>query len=115
MSARSLRSRSCQAEEFSTCARVVADEAMQRRSNGCGARLLHPAKRHAYVLGLQHHTDPVRLQLRVKAGCDLGRKALLQLEIACEQLDDTGQLGEAEDTLSREVGDVSDAIKRQHV
>src|ERR1700692_1543396 len=99
MSARSSRSSSCQAEELSTCARVVADESVKRRGHGLGARLLHAAKGHAQVLGLEHDADSLRLQLLVEAGGDLGRKPLLELEIACEQLNHAGQLREAEDTL----------------
>ena len=50
----------------------------------------------------------------MEAGRDLHREPLLELEIPREQLHDPCQLGEAEDTLGREVYDVSHAIKRQH-
>ena len=46
---------------------------------------------------------------------DLHRQALLQLQVAREQLDDAGELRQADDPLARQVGDVRDAVEGQQV
>jgi hypothetical protein len=59
------------------------------------------------VLGLEHDTDPLRLELLLNPIGNLGREALLNLKVAREELDDTGELGDADDPLAWQVGDSS--------
>ena len=42
---------------------IITDRTVQRGRHGPGARLLNAAQRHARVLCLQHHPDPLRPQL----------------------------------------------------
>jgi hypothetical protein len=51
------------------------------------------------MLGLQHHTDPLRFQFSLQPVGDLGRQTLLDLQVPCEQLEDTPELAEADDPI----------------
>src|SRR5262245_1535914 len=51
-----------QSDEANLVVRVVAEAAGEVRRDGRGARLLHPAHRHAHVLGLEHHRHAARTQ-----------------------------------------------------
>src|ERR1035441_7399952 len=115
MSARSSRSPSGEAQELLARARVVPDEPMQRRGDGLRARFLHAAQGHAQMLGLEYHAHPLWLKLLMQPAGDLDDESLLELEIAGEEVNHAGELGQAEDPIGRQVGDVSDAMKRKHV
>ena len=79
------------------------------------AGLLDPAQRHAHVLGLEHDADALGLELALEPARDLRRQPLLDLQGAGEQLDDPGQLREADDPLAGQVADVGDADEGQQV
>ena len=51
-----------QGEELLACAGIVAHQAVKCRCDGPSAGLLHAAKRHAEVLGLDDDADPARLE-----------------------------------------------------
>ena len=76
---------------------------------------LDAADGHAQVLVLQHHPGPARLQLLGEPAGDLAGEPLLGLEVAGEQLDHPGQLGQAEDAVAGEVADAGQAGERQQV
>ena len=54
-------------------------------------------------------------QVVLQAVRDLHREALLNLQFACEQLDDARELRHADDPVTRQVGDVRNPVKWQHV
>ena len=77
---------------------------------------LHAAQRHALMLGLDHHGDAARLQRLVDCGDDVAGQPLLRLQAAGEDLDDAGELRQADDlVVGRVVGDVRLADERHHV
>src|SRR5215208_297474 len=88
---------------------------MEGRGNGLRAELLHAAKRHAEMLGLQDHPDALGLQLALKPVSDLGGQPLLDLEVPAEVLDDAAELAEADDPLAREVADVRDPVEGEQM
>jgi hypothetical protein len=67
------------------------------------------------MLGLEHDADPLRRQLLLEPVRNLHGEALLDLKPARKRLDDTRELGEADDALTREVRHVGDSVKRQKV
>src|SRR4051812_15868387 len=104
-----------QGKELLTGAGIVADEPVQRRGDRAGAGLLHPAQRHAEVLGLEHDADALRLELIAQPSGDLCRQSLLHLQVAREQLDDPRKLRQPDDAVARQVADVRDADERQQM
>ena len=64
---------------------------------------------------LQDHGDAFGVQVRVEAVGDLFRQSFLDLQPACELLEDAGQFGQSEDAPGREVADVGDAVEGQQV
>jgi hypothetical protein len=66
------------------------------------------AARHAQVLGLHHDPDAPRAQLVLQPLCDLLGEALLELQVAGEQVGHPGQLGQTEDPSRRYVADVGE-------
>src|SRR5688500_17363535 len=54
---RSSSARTGEGEELGARARVLAQEAVQRRGDGAGAGGLHAAKTHAEVLGFEYDAD----------------------------------------------------------
>jgi hypothetical protein len=67
------------------------------------------------VLGLDGDADAVLLQSLLDPVGDLRRQAFLYLQVTREAVDDPTELGEADDPLGRQVGDVRDAVERQQV
>src|SRR3712207_776297 len=112
---RSATASSSQGQELLARARIVAAEAVERRRDGPRSGLLDAAQRHAHVLGLEHHADALGLQVAVEPAGDLGGQALLDLEIAREELDDACELRQADDPLAWEVADVGDAHEREQM
>src|SRR5581483_11270849 len=96
-------------EELLTGAGVVAQQAVD--GGGDRARALGPdaAVRHAEVLGLDDDADALRLEILVQPVRDLLGQALLDLQVPAEELDDAGQLGQAEDALAGHVAHVRGA------
>src|SRR5947209_9320948 len=95
-------------EELLPGAGIVADQAMQRGRDRAGPHLLHPAQRHARVLGFDDHADALRGQVLLEPSRHLGGETLLQLKIPREQLDHARELGDPDDALTGQVGDVGD-------
>jgi hypothetical protein len=60
-------------------------------------------------------TPTPRAQLLLQPADDLAGEPFLGLEVAGEQLDHPGQLGQAQDALARQVADVGDTPERQQV
>jgi len=67
------------------------------------------------VLGLDDDADAFGSEVALQAFSHLRRQALLELQLAREQLHDARQLGEPDDPRVGQVGDVRDAVKRQQV
>jgi hypothetical protein len=94
---------------------VVAQQSPAASRSSCACR---PSARRAGTCrgarprGRHQRPSP---QVRLEAVGDLHRQPLLQLQLAYEQLDDPGELREADDPLSRQVGDVGDAVEREQV
>ena len=80
-----------------------------------GAELLDAAERHAEMLGLEHDADAARSELVLQPVRDLDGHALLDLQVAGEQLDDPAELAQADDPVGRQVADVRDPVERQQV
>jgi hypothetical protein len=51
----------------------------------------------------------------LKALGNLGCQSLLELEAASKELDDAGELRQADDPSGRQIPDVSNPVKRQEV
>ena len=75
----------------------------------------HPADAHAHVLGLEHDPHALGREVLLQPAGDLLGEPLLHLQPAGEQLDDARQLGQPEDPVARQVGDVRDADEGQQV
>src|ERR1039458_7148354 len=114
MSARSSRSPSGEAQELLARGRVVPDEPMQRRGDGLRARFLHAAQGHAQMLGLEYHAHPLWLKLLMQPAGDLDGQSLLELEIAGEEVNHAGELGQAEDPIGRQVDRKSTRLNSSH-
>src|SRR4051812_9248477 len=56
-------SRARQGQELLPCSRIAPHETVQGGGHGSRPGLLHPAKRHAHVLRLDHHADALRRQV----------------------------------------------------
>src|SRR6476646_4703364 len=67
------------------------------------------------MLSFQHDADTAGLQVHLQPVGDLSGESFLYLQPRCELVDDAGELGESEDPLAGEVGDVRDAVKWQQV
>jgi hypothetical protein len=63
------------------------------------------------MFGFQHHPNSFGFESCLEALGDLHRQSLLELEVARKELDDAGELGQADDPLGREVPDVSDPVE----
>ena len=79
------------------------------------AALVHAARGHAFVRGLDHHADAARLQHVVDAVGDLRGHLFLHLEAARIGLDHARQLADADDLAVGQVADVRAADDRRHV
>jgi len=71
---------------------VVANQAAEGRGRGEGSGLLHTAKGHAQVLGLDDDADALRFQVVVEPAGYLAREALLHLKPAGEQIHHSAEL-----------------------
>src|SRR4029078_4554301 len=100
-----------QGEELLASPRIVAHHAVQRRRDGPSARFLHPAERHAEVLGLAHDADAARLERVADPARDLRREALLHLEATGVEVDDAAELRQPDDALAGQIADVGDAVE----
>ena len=60
---------------------------------------------HALMCSLDHHTDAVRLQRRLKRIGDLRRQPLLYLKALGESIDETDQLGDPDHPFIRQIPD----------
>ena len=77
--------------------------------------LLDAAQGHAQVLCLEHDADALRRELALQPVGDLRGQPLLDLQRSGEGLDHARELGQPDDPLARQVGDVGDADERQQV
>src|SRR5450756_1053754 len=107
--------RACQREELLARTCVLAQHAMHGRGNRLRSPGLDPPHGHAHVLGLDHDTDSLGGEVLLKPVRHLDRQTFLHLKVAGEQLDNAGQLRQAEDAFARQVADVGDSGERQHV
>jgi hypothetical protein len=67
------------------------------------------------VLCLEHDADAPGLELLAKPAGDLGRKPLLDLHRAREEVDHPSELGEPEDPLARQVANMGDPDERKQM
>ena len=94
---------------------VGAQVPAQRR--GRRGRTVRPgaAQGHAGVLRLDHHADPARIQPVLEPGRDLGGQPFLGLRSPGVVVDDPGELRQADDPLTGQVGQVGRAEEREQV
>jgi hypothetical protein len=67
------------------------------------------------MVGLHHDSDALGMQVIFQPVSNLYGQAFLDLQLPGEEIDDAGELRQAEDACSRNVADVSDALERQKV
>src|ERR1700753_1085183 len=101
-------------EEYLTDGPLMEDPS-QGRGDGQGSGLLHAAHLDAQVTGLDDHHRPLRLQVFLQEGDHLLGDALLQLRTLGVELEDAGELGEAQDAVARDVGDMGVAVEGYEV
>ena len=65
------------------------------------------------MLGLQDDADARGFELLLQPAGDLLRQPLLDLQVACEELDDASELRQPEDPVPREVADMGDPVERE--
>ena len=104
-----------QGEELGPAGRVGPQRAQQGRRDGLRAVRSDAAQRHAGVLGFKHHAHARGAKTGGQALGDLLGQPLLDLRPGGEVLDQTGQLGQPDDALARQVADVGEAGERQQV
>ena len=104
-----------QGQELGPCGRVLAQRPGQRRGHRAGAGGAHPAQAHAGVFSLDHDADTPWVERGLEVVGDLLGEALLGLGPSAEEVDEPGQLGQAEDPLAGQVADGGDADEGQHV
>ena len=92
-----------------------AELAVQCRGDCRGAGGRDAANRHAQVLGLDDDTDTAGCDLFLEPVGDLLGQSFLHLGAAGEQLDNSGQLGQAEYPVPGEIADVGHPDERQQV
>ena len=63
--------------------------------------------------GLDHDRDAERLEYAIEARCNLRRHLFLNLHALGVDVDQTGQLGNADNTLARQIADVNAADDRR--
>src|SRR6188508_166986 len=102
-------------QEFCPRARIGAEVAKKLARDHGHAVLAHAARGHALVDSFDDDADAARLQHVLDAVRDLRRQRFLHLQPACERLDDTRQLADADDLAIRKVTDVHSADDRRHV
>lgn len=88
---------------------------MDGRGGGTGSRGADAPQRHAEVLGLDDHADPPGLEVLLEPVGYLHGQSLLHLEVPGEQLDQPGQLRQAQDPVGWRVADVGHTVERQQV
>src|SRR6185312_13307293 len=96
-------------QEFHPRARVVAEHAKHLAGDHGHATLVHAARGHALVRGVDDDGDAGRLQVVLDALRDLRGQRLLHLQALGIGLDDTRQLADADHAVRRQVTDVGAA------
>src|SRR6202040_2748209 len=94
---------------------ALVENAAQRGGHRLRPGLLDAAHLDAEVPRLNYHHRSLRLQLLLEERDDLLGEALLQLRALGVELEDARELGQAEDTVARDVGDVRMAVERHQV
>ena len=102
-----------QLEKAVAIARIALEYAAEARRHSRDAMLAHTAHRHALVLGFDQDCDAARRQNRLDGAGDLCRQLLLRLQAAGEDLDDAGELRQADHAVARQVGDMRHADERR--
>src|SRR5262249_54885233 len=85
---------------------VFSERAAQRAGDRLRVLLLDPAHHHAQVDGFDHDADAGGSEHLLDRRGDFFGEPLLNLQPPREDLDQTGELGEAYDTTIRDVRDV---------
>ena len=67
------------------------------------------------MLGRDDHPDATGLEPFLQPVGHLHRQALLHLQVAGEEVDDPAELREADDLLTRQIGDLGMAVEGQQV
>ena len=92
--------------------RIRLELAGELRGDGRNIALVDAAQRHALMHRLEHDGDATRRERRVDGMSDLRRHGLLRLQAAREDLDDASKLGDSDDLIRRQIGDMGTADKR---
>jgi hypothetical protein len=82
----------------------------QGGSHRSGTCLPDAGRGHAEVLSLHHHTDALWAQPLLEAIGHLHGQAVLDLEVAGEEVQRPRQLGQAEDALPGQVAEMGDSV-----
>lgn len=67
------------------------------------------------MVGFDDHANTLRSQMLGEPAGHLHGETFLCLEVSCEQLHDSCQLGQAEDVLGGQVANVCNAMEREEV
>ncbi len=102
----------CEAEELVSRLRIIPERAEQGAGNRLRILLLDAAHHHAEVHGLDDDTDAARLQDLADRLRDLTGKPLLDLKPPGENVHQTRQLRQPNDTARRDLSDMGFAEKR---
>lgn len=95
-----------EAEELVARLGLCLEAAEDAARDGAGRRLLHAPHDHAQMARLHDDGDALGLEDLHDGVGDLLGQALLDLQAAAEHLGDAGQLGDADDLVLRDVGNV---------
>jgi len=101
--------------ELGSGAVVRLEAAPHRRGNHRRALLLDPSHHHAEVTSLNHHGNSMWIENLFNCVGNLIGQALLNLKAATKDIDDPGDLAQADDLLVRKVCHVSTSKEREHV
>src|SRR6185436_2514871 len=89
----------------------LMEDAAQRRGDRQRPGLLHAAHFDAEVPRLDDHHGPQRIELLFETGDYLLGQPLLELRPFRVELQDAGELGQADDAFARDVGDMGMAVE----
>src|SRR5207249_1426066 len=104
-----------QPQEFVARLRVLQQGAPERARDGLGVLFLDAAHHHTEVVRLDHHPHAAGIEHLHQRVRHLVGEALLDLEPACEHLDDAWNLREADQAAVGQVRDVRPPEERQQV
>src|SRR5262249_4403892 len=104
-----------QCHEFLPCLLSSAESTKQRAGEDHGVLLFNPTHSHAQVLCFDDDGHAKRIELLHDGICDLVRKPFLNLKSSCVDVYQTGEFGNTNDLVMRDIGDVGFTEEGQQV